>query len=90
MPDRATSFGAVAADYERFRPGYPAAVADLVAAYAGRPIATALEIGAGTGKATRLFAARGITVTATDPGDRGRPGRGHFPPRGPGTLSGIR
>ncbi|WP_309484622.1 class I SAM-dependent methyltransferase [Streptomyces himalayensis] len=28
---------------------------------------TALEIGAGTGKATRLFAQRGITVTATEP-----------------------
>ncbi len=27
-------------------------------AYAGRPVRTALEIGAGTGKATRLFAER--------------------------------
>ena len=27
----------------------------------------ALEIGAGTGKATRLFAERGVTVTATEP-----------------------
>lgn len=35
--------------------------------YAGRPVCTALEIGAGTGKATRLFAQRGITVTATEP-----------------------
>ncbi|MET7969898.1 class I SAM-dependent methyltransferase [Micromonospora sp. NPDC005305] len=35
--------------------------------YAGRPVRTALEIGAGTGKATRLFARRGITVTATEP-----------------------
>jgi len=36
-------------------------------AYAGRPVLAALEIGAGTGKATRLFAQRGITVTATEP-----------------------
>jgi SAM-dependent methyltransferase len=35
--------------------------------YARRPIRAALEIGAGTGKATRLFAERGVTVTATEP-----------------------
>ncbi|MGW4034407.1 class I SAM-dependent methyltransferase [Streptomyces sp. NPDC004838] len=35
--------------------------------YAGRPVRTALEIGAGTGKATRLFARQGVAVTATDP-----------------------
>ena len=67
MSGRALSFGAVAAAYERFRPGYPEALADVVITYAGRPIRTALEIGAGTGKATRLFAGRGIAVTATDP-----------------------
>ena len=67
MPDRALSFGAAAQAYERFRPGYPEELADLVLAYAGRPVRTALEIGAGTGKATRLFARRGVAVTATDP-----------------------
>ncbi|QUQ67707.1 class I SAM-dependent methyltransferase [Kutzneria sp. CA-103260] len=67
MSGRALSFGAVAETYERFRPGYPDSLADLVLAYAGRPVRTALEIGAGTGKATRLFAQRGIAVTATDP-----------------------
>jgi len=65
--DRGLSFGAVAAAYERFRPGYPAEVADRVLAYARRPIGTALEIGAGTGKATRAFAGRGMTITATEP-----------------------
>ncbi|MER5730648.1 class I SAM-dependent methyltransferase [Streptomyces sp. NPDC002138] len=40
---------------------------DTVVAYAGHPVRTALEIGAGTGKATRLFARRGVAVTATDP-----------------------
>ncbi len=53
--------------YERFRPGYPGELADEVLAYAGGPVRTALEIGAGTGKATRVFASRGIAVTATDP-----------------------
>ena len=64
---RALSFGVRAASYERFRPGYPAELLGLVMTYAGRPVRTALEIGAGTGKATRLFARRGIAVTATDP-----------------------
>jgi len=67
VTERALSFGTAAAAYERFRPDYPDELADAVLAYAGRPIRTALEIGAGTGKATRLFAARGIAVTATDP-----------------------
>ncbi|MFF3429978.1 class I SAM-dependent methyltransferase [Streptomyces sp. NPDC002602] len=53
--------------YERFRPGYPDRLFDMVAAYAGHPLRTALEIGAGTGKATRLFARRGVEVTATEP-----------------------
>jgi SAM-dependent methyltransferase len=64
---RALSFGQAAEAYERFRPGYPAELLERVLAYAGRPIATALEIGAGTGKATRLFAERVGAVTATEP-----------------------
>ncbi|GAA1557228.1 class I SAM-dependent methyltransferase [Kribbella sancticallisti] len=67
MVARALSFGAVAEAYERFRPGYPVELLDLVLAYAGGPIRTALEFGAGTGKATRLFAQGGIAVTATEP-----------------------
>ncbi|MFJ8434987.1 class I SAM-dependent methyltransferase [Kitasatospora sp. NPDC094019] len=67
MSARALGFGEIAEAYERFRPGYPEEVARLVEAYADRPVRTAVEIGAGTGKATRLFAARGIAVTATDP-----------------------
>ena len=67
MPGRALSFGAMAGAYERFRPGYPAELFDLVMTYAAQPVRTALEIGAGTGKATRLFAERGVTVTATEP-----------------------
>ncbi len=67
MNQRALSFGSVAAAYERFRPGYPDEVVEEVLAYAGRPVRTALEIGAGTGKATRVFAAHGLAVTATEP-----------------------
>ncbi|MFF4652790.1 class I SAM-dependent methyltransferase [Streptomyces sp. NPDC001380] len=67
MSTRALGFGAIAESYERFRPGYPAELADMVMTYAGRPLRTALEIGAGTGKATRLFAGHGVAVTATEP-----------------------
>ncbi|MFE4262292.1 class I SAM-dependent methyltransferase [Streptomyces sp. NPDC056883] len=67
MPERALSFGDRAEAYERFRPGCPAELFDLVREYAGGPVRSALEIGAGTGKATRLFAGRGVAVTATEP-----------------------
>jgi SAM-dependent methyltransferase len=67
MNDRALVFGSAADAYERHRLGYPDAVADLTLAYAEGPVATALEVGAGTGKATRLFAGRGLEVTALEP-----------------------
>ena len=65
---RALSFGSVAERYEQFRPGYPGEVADTVLGpSAVHGVRTALEVGAGTGKATRLFAGRGIAVTAVEP-----------------------
>jgi len=60
-------FGSAAESYERYRPGYPADLIDAVLGYAKSPVRTAVEIGAGTGKATRLFAARGVEVTALEP-----------------------
>ncbi|MDH2416197.1 class I SAM-dependent methyltransferase [Nocardioides sp. CER19] len=53
--------------YEQFRPGYPGEIVEQVRAYAGQPIRSALEVGAGTGKATRLFAQAGVMVTASEP-----------------------
>ncbi|MFJ9061545.1 class I SAM-dependent methyltransferase [Streptomyces sp. NPDC102409] len=80
MSDRALSFGPIAEAYERFRPGYSVELVDRVLEYADRPVRTALEIGAGTGKATRLFAGRGIEVTATEPdGAMLAELRGHVP-----------
>ncbi|MFF1921233.1 class I SAM-dependent methyltransferase [Streptomyces sp. NPDC058221] len=80
MSGRALSFGAIAEAYERFRPGYSVELFDRVAAYAGQPVRTALEIGAGTGKATRLFARQGVSVTATEPdGDMLAELRRHVP-----------
>ena len=81
MTQRRLTFGAVAAAYERFRPGYPDEVVDVVIDYAARPIRCALEIGAGTGKATRAFVRREIAVTATDPDPAMLVElRGHVPP----------
>lgn len=64
---RGLAFGSVAQQYERFRLGYPPELVDAVIGYAGKTVGCALEIGAGTGKATRLFAAQGIEVTALEP-----------------------
>jgi SAM-dependent methyltransferase len=56
---RAESFGTVADQYDRFRPSYPAALVDDLAA---RNPAAVLDIGCGTGKAARLLTERGLSV----------------------------
>lgn len=62
---RALSFGAAAANYDRYRPRYPDQLVDDVVAMApGRRV---LEIGAGTGIATAAFAARGLSMTCVEP-----------------------
>ena len=64
---RGLSFGSIADQYERYRLDYPDELVDAVLQYAERPVRSALDVGAGTGKATRLFASRGIPVTALEP-----------------------
>lgn len=66
----ARSFDAVAAQYAAARPGYPPALFDAIEELAGLPLAGArvLDVGAGTGIATRLLAERGARVTAVEPG----------------------
>ena len=64
-PARGLTFGSVAERYERYRPGYPAEVLDLLVGNGS--VSSAIEIGAGTGKATRLVAGSGISVTAVEP-----------------------
>lgn len=62
---RRRSFEAGAAAYESARPSYPDALFDdLVALVHGR---CALEIGCGTGKATRPLLSRGFEVVAVEP-----------------------
>jgi SAM-dependent methyltransferase len=66
--DRRTSFGSVASEYDRARPSYPAELVTEVLEYAGAKRGSrALEVGAGTGKATALFAARGLRIDAIEP-----------------------
>lgn len=65
---RARVFGEVADEYDRLRPGYPHALVDDVLVYARlAPGAWALEVGAGTGKATLAFARCGIPIDAVEP-----------------------
>ena len=63
-PDWAHSFGDVAESYERGRPTYPR---DAVGWLLGEHPLTVLELGAGTGKLTRVLAELGHDVHATDP-----------------------
>jgi SAM-dependent methyltransferase len=66
-PERRLAFGMAAEEYDLVRPGYPAALVDAVLAHCGGAGVTALEAGAGTGKATRVFAARGLRIAAVEP-----------------------
>ncbi len=62
------AFGRVADLYERARPTYPDTVIDELVALAGlQPGQRVVEVGAGTGKATRLLAERGLAVHALEP-----------------------
>ncbi len=64
-------FNAVAEEYDRHRPAYPDALIDQACVLGGLgPGATVLEIGCGTGQLTRSLLARGLRVTAIEPGDR--------------------
>ena len=64
---RARVFGEVAEEFERVRPGYPAALIADVLAHAGGAGSRALEVGAGTGKATVAMAEHGLDITAVEP-----------------------
>jgi SAM-dependent methyltransferase len=62
--NRELSFDRVADEYERTRPTYPPEVLDLLPL---QDDAAVLDLGAGTGKLTRVLAARYRDVTAVEP-----------------------
>ena len=59
-----TSFGAAAQLYEQARPGYPDEVVDLLVTPGARRV---VDLGAGTGKLTRVLLERGLDVVAVEP-----------------------
>lgn len=64
----AAGFSRGAEEYERGRPGYPPEVVDhLVRVFAIGPRSTIVDIGAGTGKFTRLLAGTGARVVGVEP-----------------------
>lgn len=63
--DRAVIFGDAASPYDRYRPEYPKAVFDHVVEL-GAPD-SALEIGAGTGKATIGFSGEVLDIVCVEP-----------------------
>jgi SAM-dependent methyltransferase len=61
---RAMSFGGVAALYDKARPSYPPALIDTLMAFTPRRV---LDVGCGTGKASRLLLERGCDVLGVEP-----------------------
>jgi SAM-dependent methyltransferase len=62
-------FDTIAADYDRHRPTYPDELVDRACEAGGLAAGDrVLEIGCGTGQLTRSLAARGLHVTAVEPG----------------------
>jgi SAM-dependent methyltransferase len=68
---RGAVFDAVAAEYDRSRPGYPDALVDRACQIAGiGRYDGVLEIGCGSGQLTRSLVARNLRVVAVEPGER--------------------
>jgi ubiquinone/menaquinone biosynthesis C-methylase UbiE len=66
---RARSFDAWAGEYDRYRPGYPSALFELIAERVRLPASPRVaDLGAGTGKASIAMARCGWRVTAVEPG----------------------
>ena len=60
----AGSFQKIGADYDRYRPGFPTEVLDLLVPHT---VENALDLGAGTGKFTELLVRRARRVVAVEP-----------------------
>jgi SAM-dependent methyltransferase len=67
MREQATVFGEVADEYDDVRAGYAPELAAAVFDYLGQVPRRAIEVGAGTGKATSAFAGRGAPIVCLEP-----------------------
>lgn len=63
----AQSFRGSGEDYERYRPGFPL---DVLRVFLSRPVVDILDLGAGTGKLTRLLEDQAEHVVAVDPSEQ--------------------
>jgi SAM-dependent methyltransferase len=69
MVEQRFAFDAVAASYDKVRPSYPDSLFDDICAISGLSREDkVLELGCGTGKATRPLSLRSREITALDPG----------------------
>ncbi len=67
-PDATTRFSDRVRNYVRYRPGYPAAVLDVLRTETGlAPAHVVADVGSGTGISARLFLDAGNTVHAVEP-----------------------
>ena len=67
-PEKRTHFDEIVLNYDKIRPEYPCKLFAYVIDFAGSGKKKALEIGAGTGKATAHFLEAGYDVTAVEIG----------------------
>lgn len=61
---RALSFGGIATQYDRARPSYPRALIDRLMEWSPHQV---VDVGCGTGRASRLLMARGCDVIGVEP-----------------------
>jgi ubiquinone/menaquinone biosynthesis C-methylase UbiE len=66
-PDAVTRFSGFAGDYDAARPRPPAAVVEVISQWAGVPDPDVVDLGAGTGLSSVIWAGHAGTLTAIEP-----------------------